>query len=408
MSPPSRLGPRLDATASPWRARAAAAITIVTVLGSAGAAGAPRRPAPPARTSMLTSEETAALLGATDFFPIEFATYDGRNQVTHPSAVEFAAPWHGHRFWLALTPYPYSDAQYENPSVYAGDTGSDWAVPPEVSNPVVQTTRGYLSDPNLVYDPDADALRLYYREVANGEDSNHLKLHLADNVLMTRSTDGTHWSAPQTLVSDRGGFFVSPAVVRTGPGDWRMWQVTTDTAGCNAKRTQVVERRSADGLAWSPSMPVDLVQPGYSAWHLSVQYVAARGEYWALVAAFPRGRDCTMTSLFLATSADGVTWTTYPSPVLARGVAARFNANVYESSFIVDATGEEMTIWLTGAEMVAPRSPKSDAILEWSAALMRTKTRTLLTRLATQTDNPVPADAPLDGFWKMRGANLIP
>src|SRR2546430_17087460 len=48
--------------------------------------------------------------------PIEFDTYENSRQVVHPSAVSFPSEWNERRFWLALTPYPNSATQAENPS----------------------------------------------------------------------------------------------------------------------------------------------------------------------------------------------------------------------------------------------------------------------------------------------------
>jgi hypothetical protein len=336
--------------------------------------------------------KTLERLGATEFQRIRFATYDSMGQVTHPSAVVFPEPWNGYRYWMALTPYPFSDARHENPSLYVSRTGRVWSVPDGVTNPLERSANGYLSDPSLVYDPDADALRLYYREVVRMVDQGHSKVHVSDDVVMTASTDGVQWGDPQTLVSDSGRYVVSPSVVRRAAGDWSMWQVDAGANGCDARATRVVRRGSTDGVIWSVAVPVRLAQPGYTVWHVGVRFVEARHEYWALFAAFPKGSDCNRTSLFLATSADGVTWTTFGTPVLAPGAVPQFDANVYQSSFHVDATGGEMTIWLTGARTVSPATEKSEATLEWSAALMKTTTQALFARLGDANPGYVPPE----------------
>jgi hypothetical protein len=135
--------------------------------------------------------------------PIEFSTYENSRQVVHPSAVAFSSPWHGQRVWLALTPYPNSDARVENPSLFGSEGGDTWAVPAGVTNPLVRTGRGYLSDPELTYDPASDELRLYYREVVDHADPK--ALHQEDVVYLTRSKDGPiglrrrRWSRRQPL-----------------------------------------------------------------------------------------------------------------------------------------------------------------------------------------------------------------
>ena len=46
-------------------------------------------------------------------------TYDGSNQSTHPSVLQFDTPWNGYRFWMAMTPYPFNYDGLEDPSVLA-------------------------------------------------------------------------------------------------------------------------------------------------------------------------------------------------------------------------------------------------------------------------------------------------
>lgn len=326
--------------------------------------------------------------------PIEFDTYDNSHQVVHPSAVSFPSAWNGQRYWLALTPYPNSDSRVENPSLFSSATGDEWATPPGVINPLARTSRGYLSDPDLVFDPAANELRLYYREVVETRRRRERPRHQADNVYLTRSVDGVHWTAPATVTSDRGRFVVSPAVARRTDMDWKMWSVDAGHAGCDASKTRIVLRWSADGIAWSTPTMVTFSQPGYLPWHLDVQWVPQLEQYWALVAAYPRGGTCTETSLFLATSADGVNWTTYASPVLARGALPEFSTNVYRSTFAFAPDGEQMTIWLTGATTVQRGDRKHAPVLRWSAAVWHTRAHALLThvRLAPTMTVPIAAD----------------
>jgi len=254
-----------------------------------------------------------------------------------------------------------------------------------VRNPLAQTDRGHLSDPDLLFDAGRGELRLYYREAVYKTTGGVVVMgnasHKSDEVWMTRSGDGVHWSPPAHLLSSDGGYFVSPSVVHGGRDHtWRLWGVDAGDAGCTSPRSAVVVRESGDGVHWGRSATVTLSQPGYVPWHLDVDWVAARHEYWALVAAYPAGASCSITDLFLATSPDGLTWTTYPSPVLERGVLPQFADLVYRST--LDATGEVATLWLSGA-----RAELTDGILRmhWSAAVARTTLDALLQRARRPT-----------------------
>jgi hypothetical protein len=309
---------------------------------------------------------------------------------------------------MALTPYPNSDSRVENPSIFGSATGDEWATPNGVTNPLEKTSRGYLSDPDLVFDPSADELRLYYREVVETHHRHEHPKHEADNLYMTRSSDGLHWSDPLALTSDPGRFVVSPSVARRVDGDWKLWSVDAGRRGCNARQTTLLLRGSADGIHWSEASPVTFTQPGYLPWHLDVQWVPQLNSYWALVAAYPRGKTCTETSLFLATSGDGVTWTTYPSPVLARGAVPQFSTNVYRSTFAVDPDGESLTIWLTGATMVARSGRKHTPVLKWSAAVWHTRTRALLAHVRLSPIKVVPAATYPSFLRELATENALP
>jgi hypothetical protein len=315
---------------------------------------------------------------------LDIATYDGSNQVVHPDLVAFATPWHGQRHWLAITPYPNSQSQFENPSLYVSERGGAWEAAPGVVNPIARTSSGYLSDPDLVYNAARDELWLYYREDENQERKGGAR-HMADNVYLTTSGDGVHWTPSARVLRVPHRFVVSPTIVRREEGEWSLWMVDAGKRGCDARGTRVLRRRSSDGMRWSRSARVALDQPGYVPWHIDVEYVPARGEYWALVAAYRRGASCMSTELFLATSADGTHWTTYPSPVLQRGAIPQFRRNVYRSTFSYDAATNDVTLWFTGAA-VSGRSASGEQ-LRWSGAVSRTSADALLARVARRIES---------------------
>ncbi len=322
----------------------------------------------------------APLLPVEGLRSLAFQTYDGSGEVVHPDVVTFPTTWNGYRLWSTLTPYARSATSLENPSVFASHDGESWEVPPSVTNPLVRSARGYLSDPDMVYEPHTGALWMYYREVETASGARGKVMHVSDHVWLMRSADGSRWTAPQRVVSDPGRYVVSPSVVRTADGDWRMYQVDVGTAGCSAKSSRVTMRRSVDGITWSSRTPAGLTQPGYVPWHLDVQYVESRGEYWALTAAFQRGRGCMTSSLFLATSRDGTTWTTYPSPILAPGEFAPFSAAVYRSTFAVTSP-DSVTIWYSGARVATPKRGKTPAVFSWSAAVSHLRVASLFARV---------------------------
>jgi hypothetical protein len=275
-------------------------------------------------------------LGAANLLTV--ATYDASGQVVHPDIVRGHGAATG--FWLALTPYPNGNSGFENPSIFSSKDAANWSVPAGVVNPLVQPPAGgYLSDPDLVTNAD-QSLSMYYREVIGN----------TNIVAMIRSADGVHWSDPANLIEVASHELVSPSVVRRGMGAaWQMWSINSGYLGCSAPATTVERRTSPDGMAWGGPAPVNLDQPGENIWHIDVQWVPARAEYWAIYNTFAIGSNCSTDALWIARSPDGVNWTTYPSPIARAGVISAFSQIIYRSTFLMNPMATQISLWMSGA-----------------------------------------------------------
>jgi hypothetical protein len=300
---------------------------------------------------------------STNVHPLPMITYEGSGQIVHPDFVRLPVPWSGDPLRLAATPYPSGRAYHENPSLYSGSTETIWNVPSGVVNPLVHSDAGYLSDPDMVYDPDAPELRLYYRRVTN-----------ENEIWLIRSTDGVLWSAPVLVVHAPNHVIISPSIVRRGPGEWLMWSVNGGAMGCEGPSTSVELRRSADGVSWSDPEQVTLDDPDGFAWHIEVEWIPSRSEYWALYPA-KRPGTCTTDRLRFATSADGLRWQSYPSAVLNRGASAELADIVYRSSFDYDDASGIVTLWYSGARA-------DHGVYAWHMAWERLSETALLARVS--------------------------
>lgn len=303
-------------------------------------------------------------------------TYDGSGETVHPDFAAPRAPWRHRLFYLALTPYPSGSSTYENPSLYASVDGLRWSGAPRAPMPIVRPRSGHLSDPDIVHASARGQLFLYYREAGD-----------SDRVLLTHSSDGAGWSTPAQLFATAPSAALSPAVVRRATSDWLMWSVNA-TGGCMGPSTTVEMRRSADGMAWSAPVPVDLRAPSLLyAWHIDVQWIPDRQEYWAL---FPvkAPETCATTALLLATSRDGIVWRTLPTPVLTAGAMADLRDIVYRSTFSYDARTDMVTLWVSGARFV-------DEAFRWHTVAMRRPRRALFAELSrslrAKVAPPLPA-----------------
>jgi hypothetical protein len=278
--------------------------------------------------------ETMGMKGSIRLVPL--TTPDGFGQTVHPDYAMMPG-WSPRRF-LVATPYAFGDSTLENPALYAQTSAFEWL--PTGSNPIATPRVGHLSDPDMVPVPDRNELWVYYREVTK-----------RNTIWLIRSPDGLTWSKPRRVASAPRHMIVSPSVVRRGPSEWLMWAVNAGKEGCNGSSAFVELRRSVDGIHWGPPTPVSLLQPPFSPWHIEVQWIPSRNEYWAVYNA-KRAGNCNTDLLFLATSADGVTWVTYPSPLLRAGVIPEFNEIVYRSTFSYNPRSDSIRFWFSGGRWV--------------------------------------------------------
>lgn len=288
--------------------------------------------------------------------PQVIPTYDGTDQPTHPSVVKFDQPWHGYQYWMAMTPYPFNDGSYENPSIVASNDGENWVVPAGVTNPLVGTPNpGHNCDADLVYVPELDELRIYYVEADD---------IISSRVKMMSSRDGVQWSEPQVVLKDliRKYSILSPSIEILPDGTYMMWYVDTGNAGWNSQNNQVKYRTSADGIHWSGAVTcTDFVQPGYQIWHIDVHYDAPTETYYAIYPAYPNGTDCDHCNLFFAVNRTGKQWETFNQPILKPSVAGGWDDFcIYRSSMLIDngilkvwygAKKQEDSSWHTGLTM---------------------------------------------------------
>jgi hypothetical protein len=311
---------------------------------------------------------------------LSLATYESSGESVHPDVVR------GHRsatgYWMAITPYPAGNSLYENPSIFRSRNTVDWSPPKGVQNPLVfPEAPAYLSDPDIVVDA-TNTLWMYYRAVSGSE--NIIKV--------IQSGDGVRWGAPTTVVTVPSHRLVSPAVVRGAPHAlWQMWSVNAGPQGCSVPQTTIERRTSDDGVHWGTPIPVNLAQPGQSIWHIDVQWIAARHEYWALYNTYIAGTSCVTSALYLARSSDGVEWTTYPSPIARAGVVPAFQHVIYRSTFLTNPAASQVTLFMSGAVF-------GGSTYHWSTASVTTTTANLFAIASVPasmiTAVPVPSRLP--------------
>jgi hypothetical protein len=272
-----------------------------------------------------------------DIHLLALETFDGSGQAVHPDLAETPPSWDGAARQLTVTPYPNGDASKENPSLFSARSFRDWFVPEGIVNPIAVPATGYLSDPDQLYNPDLNELWLYYRGVTS-----------ENQIFLIRAGSPTQRSSPLLVASGPNHTIVSPSVVRRGPHDWLMWSVNSGSIGCSSPATTVELRRSTDGVTWTDPVITDLGTLDPYPWHIDVEWIPSRGEFWAVYNVKVAG-SCTTAALHFATSTDGLAWNPASSPVLVRGEIPAFADIVYRAAISYDPATELTTLFYSGA-----------------------------------------------------------
>jgi len=254
-------------------------------------------------------------------------TYDGTEQAVHPDIVYFSDGWHGYKYWMAMTPYPMSNKNHENPSILVSQDGYIWKVPEGLSNPVVPHQKGgWNADTDLIYNPGTDELWMYYVRFKN----NLCTLY------RVRSQDGITWSDEEYIFSEPLFQMLSPAIVYKDDL-YHLWYVDANSRGIHADYTVVKYRTSVDGIVWSEAQLVDIGCDGCYVWHLDAVYIPQFDEFWMFFPGFSDKIGAKRTVLFFARTNNPTEWITQPEPVL------------YRSTFIYDEEEGNIRLWYSAA-----------------------------------------------------------
>jgi hypothetical protein len=162
------------------------------------------------------------------------------------------------------------------------------------------------------------------------------------------------WSQPVLAFSEPRHDAVSPTLIIKPNRLARMWYVRSGPSGCQATASSVSLRTAQlsivdyfENAKWSDPIPVKMSIPGYVIWHMDIDDLP-RGGYIAFIAAFPVGTSCSNSDMWLATSADGLTWRSFAIPIMWRGMKiarTRAISTWYRGTIRYDAVGDTLHLW---------------------------------------------------------------
>ena len=220
--------------------------------------------------------------------------YAGLNQPTHPNVIAFDTPWHGYRYYMGYTPYPFGNGFEENPCIAASNDLLHWERPDRLRNPIATSEElgcDELKDSHLLYRADLDRLEMWYLGRIDSTLAKGGQLHCLRKV----SCDGRTWSDYEIMYSFRDFNLVSESVIYDGA--YFFWGIRH-----TKEDTGLYFMRSDDGIQWSE--PVKCEVPDAAAtdmWHGTV--ICQDGQYhfvWVGYSGLSRNR------IYYANSADGI------------------------------------------------------------------------------------------------------
>lgn len=256
---------------------------------------------------------------------IALPTYDGSGQVVHPDILV-----ENSRLVMAMTPYPFSDDTFENPSVVVSTDGTTFTAVPGADPIVGPPPIDHNDDPDIRIDPRTGEYEVLYLETLRPE---------RQNLVALRSRDLATWSRRTAIAYDLAAgapFIVSPAAIEVA-GATHLFAVDLAPDG----QWRIVRMVSGDGQTWdaTTAAPIALDTGRLAPWHLDV--FAVPGGYAMLISALLD--DFSRQSLYLATSPDLAAWTLRPAPLLDEADPALALTSLYRATGAV--SGDRLVIW---------------------------------------------------------------
>lgn len=298
-------------------------------------------PALPATTPALPTIPTTSPYNVDTFLTDLTDPYGHGGSVVHPDVLDFGATkWNGRRYWMVATPFYGDQWQLENPSIWASDNPLSWT---EISKNPVYPTPSYKwnSDTDLVHDPETDELVMFYRDGYF-------------NTLVSRSYDGTNWTArPGTQITLPGygsSEIVAPSVLRVGT-EWWLWGIVLQNPGPH--KMALWKANKPEGT-WTLASECSGLTPTITQiWHHNVLRTPS-GKFILLVTNDdPTGAGVAHESgaVYAASSVDGVTWAANPTRVIATKAARPGkwdDHRLYRVAMTLHENGTHVRVWYCG------------------------------------------------------------
>ena len=301
-------------------------VALVLILISAWSSGGDRKDTSRSNKSLFMELNKIAT-GKTRI--IEIPTYDGSNQVVHPDILI-----KDNKFYLVITPYPYGNHNYENPSLFVSRNGIEFHPPKGVLNPIVRKPAyGHNDDPDILFNSKKQMFYLYYLETRR---YNH------QYVVLLNSIDGINWSKTNIIeyyFRKADPFIVSPAVIMRDK-HYKMFYV--DITKIPHKIRYI---KSSDGKKWNKNKPygIHIDYPYFfSPWHINI--FEHNGKYYMLLNGY-KGIFWHKQDLHLAVSDNLIDWHFIKEPIVSSSKAFYNSTRIYRSTGLIH--NNHLFVWFS-------------------------------------------------------------
>jgi len=245
--------------------------------------------------------------------------HDNSGENVHLDVVFIPEGWNNYFFWQAFT--PYNTAAQENPNIIASLDGRTWVQPGGSRVLVDSALTGHDSDTDLIMGQN-DSMWCFWRWTGSNIDS----------LFVSGSEDGINWGTKKLVrvsLDASAHSLASPAVII----DKGIYKLYFQDGGSGTSRLEFITCPTPDGT-WSDTThcTINNMPSGKLLWHLDVVKPFNDLYVSAMTLTVSTGGDC---SLWIATSQDGLIWTTTSKPFLGRGEGGKFDdANIYRASLM--------------------------------------------------------------------------
>lgn len=234
---------------------------------------------------------------------LRIPTYDGSGQAVHPDIVRMKEP--EPLFVMAMTPYPFDDDYFENPSIVVSRDGLRFYEEKEGVNPLVPPPAfDHNDDPDLLF--SEGTWSMVYLETLRPN---------KQNLVLLQSNDRIQWNRKNLLTFDLQGtpkdpLIASPALVEN-EGSCYLFYVNLSTT---PYRIECITSTSIDKWDKKKITVPEFNSLTVTPWHIDI--FKDEGIYYMLLADITTTRQGKRVhALYLAHSENLYQWNVHPEPI---------------------------------------------------------------------------------------------